>query len=143
LLSCAVEGLEARPVSYRAECSTNPNIGPRDKVPLIDYQKWLHERDRDRDDYDGHPDRTDEEIRTWALEHDLPYFDDELHFPNARIEYEEPDGRWDHDDIEVTTDHYRGAHAQSVGRCGFSCFGGSSARVGGRSPDPRVAEELI
>ena len=22
-----------------------------------DYQQWLHERDRDRDDYDGHPDR--------------------------------------------------------------------------------------
>lgn len=41
-----------------------------------DYQKWLHERDRDRDDYDGHPDRTAEEIREWALEHDLRYFDD-------------------------------------------------------------------
>jgi hypothetical protein len=66
-----------------------------------------------------------------------------VHFPDARIEYEEPDGRWDHDDIEVTTEQYRGADAQSVGRCGFSCFGGSSTRVGGRSPDPRVAEELI
>ena len=22
-----------------------------------DYHRWLHERDRDRDDYDGHPDR--------------------------------------------------------------------------------------
>jgi hypothetical protein len=108
-----------------------------------DYQRWLHERDRDRDDYDGHPDRTDEEIRAWALEHELPYFDDELHFPDARIEYEEPDGRWDHDDIEVTTEHYRGAHAESVGRCGFSCFGGSSARVGGRSPDPRLAEDFV
>src|SRR5260370_38074254 len=27
-----------------------------------EYQTWLHERDRDRVDYDGHPDRTDEEI---------------------------------------------------------------------------------
>ena len=57
------------------------------------YQKWLHERDRDRDDYDGHPDRTAEEIRDWAREHDLPYFDDEVHFPDLRIEYQEADGR--------------------------------------------------
>ena len=93
-----------------------------------DYQKWLHERDRDRNDYDGHPDRTAEEIRDWALEHDLPYFDEEVHFPDLRIEYQEPDGRWDHDDIEVTTEHYRGAHAASVARSGFSCYGGSSLR---------------
>ncbi len=98
-----------------------------------DYQKWLHERDRDRNDYDGHPDRTAEEIRDWALEHDLPYLDEEVHFPDLRIEYQEPDGRWDHDDIEVTTEHYRGAHAASVARSGFSCYGGSSLRIGGRS----------
>jgi hypothetical protein len=67
-----------------------------------EYQTWLHERDRNRDDYDGHPDRTAEEIESWAREHDLPYFDDEVHFPDLRIEYQEPDGRWDHDDIEVT-----------------------------------------
>src|SRR5437764_781503 len=42
-----------------------------------EYQQWLHERDRDRDDYDGHPDRDAEEIAQWALEHDLPYFDDQ------------------------------------------------------------------
>jgi hypothetical protein len=27
-----------------------------------DYQRWLHQRDRERDDYDGHPDRTPREI---------------------------------------------------------------------------------
>jgi hypothetical protein len=96
-----------------------------------EYQTWLHERDRDRVDYDGHPDRTDEEIRDWALEHDLPYFDDEMHFPDLRIEYEERDGRLDHDDIEVTTEHYRGSHAASVAQSGFSCYRGSSLRIGG------------
>jgi hypothetical protein len=96
-----------------------------------EYQTWLHERDRDRTDYDGHPDRTDEEIRDWALEHDLPYFDDEVHFPDLRIEYREAEGRWDHDDIEVTTEHYRGGHAASVARSGFSCYGGASLRIGG------------
>ena len=41
-----------------------------------DYQEWLHARDRDRDDYDGHPDRDPHEIEEWAREHDLPYVND-------------------------------------------------------------------
>ena len=98
-----------------------------------EYQTWLHERDGDRADYDGHPDRTEDEIREWALEHELPYFDDEVHFPDLRIEYRDADDRWDHDDIEVTTEHYRGAHGASVARSGFSCYSGSSLRIGGRS----------
>ena len=98
-----------------------------------EYQTWLHERDRDRPNYDGNPDRTEVEIREWADEHDLPYFDDEVHFPDLRIEYQDADGRLDHDDIEVTTEHYRGAHGSSVARSGFSCYGGSSLRIGGRA----------
>ncbi len=116
-----------------------------------EYQTWLHGRDRDRADYDGHPDRTDEEIRDWALDHDLPYFNDEVHIPDLRIDYQEADGRWDHDDIEVTTEHYRGAHAASVARSGFSCYGGLSLRIGGRGGGSRggggrhggLAEELL
>ena len=114
-----------------------------------DYQKWLHERDRNRDDYDGHPDRTADEIREWALEHDLRYFDDEVHIPDLRIEYE-LDGRLEHRDVEVTTEHYRGAHAASVARSGFSCYRGSSARIGGGSSrsggspfDPDIADEFV
>jgi hypothetical protein len=29
-----------------------------------EYQRWLHAHDKDRDHYDGHPDRTDEVNRT-------------------------------------------------------------------------------
>ena len=97
-----------------------------------DYQRWLHERDGDRDDYDGHPDRDAHEIEEWAREHDLPYFDDQVHFPDVRIEYEDIDGRRDHEDVEVLTVNYRGAHRAAAGRSGFSCYRGSSARVGGR-----------
>jgi hypothetical protein len=115
-----------------------------------EYQSWLHERDRDRSDYDGHPDRMPEEIREWAREQDLPYFDDEVHFPDLRIEYQEPDGRWDHDDLEVTTEHYRGGHAASVARSGFSRYSGLSLRIGGArgggrsggGPHVHLAEEL-
>ena len=114
-----------------------------------DYQKWLHERDREGDDCGGHPDRTAEEIRDWALEHDLPYFDEEVHFPDVRVEYQEPDGRRDREDIEVVTPHYRGAHGASVARSGFSCYrvclgigGRSGGGRGGGGRHPRPAEEF-
>jgi DNA-binding MarR family transcriptional regulator len=96
-----------------------------------EYQQWLHERDRDRDDYDGHSDRDAREIEQWALEHDLPYFDEHVHFPDLRIEYLEIDGRRDHEDVEVLTIHYRGAHGTAAARSGFTSYGGSSARIGG------------
>ncbi len=66
----------------------------------------LQERDRGRADADGHPDRDEEEIETWAHEHDLPYFDGHVHFPDLRIEYEDRDGRDDHLDVEILTVHY-------------------------------------
>jgi len=108
-----------------------------------DYQKWLHERDRDRDDYDGHPDREPHEIEEWTREHDLPYFDQHVHFPDVRIEYEDADGRWDHVDVEVVTVHYRGAHGSAAARSGFSCYSGSSARVGGASHLGGLADEFV
>jgi len=96
-----------------------------------DYQRWLHERDVDRDDVTGRPDREPCEVEEWAREHDLPYFDDQVHFPDVRIEYEELDGRHDHVDVEVLTIHYRGAHSAAAARAGFSAYGGSSGRIGG------------
>jgi hypothetical protein len=114
-----------------------------------EYQRWLHEHDGDRSDYDGHPDRTPDEVREWAAEHDLPYFDDEVHFPDLRIEYQEPDGRWQREDIEVVTSHYRGAHGASVARSGFSCYRGTGVSISGRAGGHRggarnggLAEEL-
>jgi hypothetical protein len=109
-----------------------------------DYQKWLHENDTKRDNYDGHPDRDEDEIRAWALEHGLPYFDDQVHFPDLRIEYEDAHGRRDLEDIEVLTVHYRGAHGAAAARSGFTCYGAGSARTGsGRPRDSHLAEELL
>jgi hypothetical protein len=72
----------------------------------------------------------------------------------VRIEYEERDGRWGHQDVEVTTVHYRGARGAAAARSGFSCYRGSSARIGGRgggggrsgggrATNPRLAEEFL
>jgi DNA-binding PadR family transcriptional regulator len=140
----------------RAEERLREQGGRVDRVVLDyelkrDYQRFLHERNRGRKDCDGRPDREPEEIARWAREHDLPCDDGHVHFPDARIEYEDRDGRSRHEDIEIVTGHYRGAHAGAVARSGFSCyravgdmFGGcaSTGRRGG-SRHPRLAEELL
>ena len=87
-----------------------------------EYQEFLQECNRDRPDSDGRPHRDDEEVAEWAREHDLPYFDDQVHFPDVRIEYDDRDGRSRVQDIEVVTPHYRGAHGASAARSGFTCY---------------------
>lgn len=109
-----------------------------------EYQEWLQAPNRGRPDSDGRPDREPREIEQWAHEHDLPYFDGHVHFPDFRIEYD-LEGRDRHEDVEVVTEHYRGAHAASVARSGFRCYGrgGGSGRSGGRTFDPGVAEDFL
>jgi hypothetical protein len=114
-----------------------------------DYQRFLHERNRGNRDCDGRPDREPEEIARWAREHELPYADGHVRFPDARVEYEDRDGRSRHEDIEVVTGHYRGAHAGAAAKSGFTCYIVIGGMVGGRggggrrTAHPRIAEELI
>src|SRR5262249_14189598 len=69
-----------------------------------EYQEWLQESNRGRPDSDGRPDREERDIERWAHEHDLPYFDDHVHFPDFRLEHE-LHGREHHQDVEVVTEH--------------------------------------
>jgi hypothetical protein len=112
-----------------------------------DYQRFLHERNRGNKDCDGRPDREPEEIARWAREHELPYDDGHVRFPDARIEYEDREGRSRHEDLEVLTGHYRGAHAGSATKSEFTCYlsiGCSvGGRGGGRTAHPRIIEELL
>jgi len=108
-----------------------------------EYQEFLQEHNRGRPDSDGRPDRDEHEIREWARDHDLPYFDGQVHFPDYRIEYE-VDGREHHQDVELFTEHYRGAHAASHTRTGFRIYVVGSRGGGGRSgPHPRGMEEFL
>jgi hypothetical protein len=108
-----------------------------------EYQEFLQDHNRDRSDSDGRPGRDENEIRDWARDHDLPYFDDHVHFPDYRIEYE-IDGRELHQDVELFTSHYRGAHAASRGKTGFRIYFVASRGRGGRSgPRPRGMEEFL
>ena len=53
-----------------------------------------------------------------------------VHFPDVRVdEPGEADGSWDHDDLDVGSEHYRGAPGASVSQPGFITF-------------PRVGREL-
>ena len=96
--------------------------------------------------------RTDPEaVARWAQEHQLPYDDGHVQFPDARLEYEDRDGRRAVEDIEVVTPHYRGAHAAAKVSAGFTRYRAAGARLGGlrttgrsgRGVDPRLAEELL
>jgi hypothetical protein len=112
-----------------------------------DYQRFLHERNRGKKDCDGRPDRAPEEIARWARDRNLPHDDGHVRFPDARIEYEDRDGRSRHEDLEVVTGHYRGAHAATAAKSGFTCYLSIRGMVGGRggrrTAHPRIAEELI
>jgi hypothetical protein len=108
-----------------------------------EYQAFLQEHNRGRSDSDGRPDRDEHEIRQWAQDHGLPYFDGQVHFPDYRIEYE-VDGREHHQDVELFTAHYRGAHAAIHTQTGFRIYVVGSRGGGGRSgPRPRDMEEFL
>jgi hypothetical protein len=115
-----------------------------------EYQRFLQERNRQKRDSDGRPDRTADEVRAWALSHHLPYEDGHVQIPDVRIEYEDRDGRREIEDLEIVTPHYRGAHAAAKGRSGFQQYRTGGARIGGRGGrgrgrpfDPRVAEDVL
>ena len=115
-----------------------------------DYQRFLQERNRQKRDSDGRPDRSADEVREWALAHRLPYEDEHVQFPDVRIEYEDREGRREIEDLEIVTPHYRGAHAAAKGRSGFQQYRSGGARIGGRGGrgrgrpfDPRVAEDIL
>jgi hypothetical protein len=111
-----------------------------------EYQEWLQEHNKGNPDSDGRPDRDAREVEEWARDHELAYFDQQVHFPDFRIEYER-DGRDRHEDVEVMSEHYRGAYAAAKAQAGFTCYrggrGGGSSGRGGRPFDPRVAEDLL
>jgi hypothetical protein len=102
-----------------------------------EYQEFLQEPNRGRFDSDGRPGRDENEVHDWAREHDLPYFDDQVHFPDYRIEYE-LDGRELHQDVELFTPHYRGAHAATHAQIGFRIYVVASRGGGGRSGPARA-----
>jgi hypothetical protein len=113
-----------------------------------EYQEWLQEHNKGNPDSDGRPDRDPREITEWARDHDLAYLDEQVRFPDFRIEYE-LNGRDHVENVEVMSEHYRGEYAAAKGQTGYTCYrsgggGGGGGRSRGGAPfDPRLAEDLV
>lgn len=116
-----------------------------------EYQQFLQQPNRGRRESGGVPRHDPEAIALWASERGLPLIDGSVRFPDARVEYERPDGTLEREDLEVVTEHYRGAHAAATAAAGFHCGRCSSGKVAGarsstRSGRPRherLAEEML
>jgi hypothetical protein len=116
-----------------------------------DYQRFLQAHNRGRPRATGRPGRDEEEITRWAAEHGLPCRDGHVEFPDVRIEYVDRDEVSRHEDVEVETLHYRGAHAAGKAAAGFTRYHASGPRIGGSGHasrgsapfDPRAAEDLL
>ena len=116
-----------------------------------EYQRFLQGENRARREAGQQAGDRDQAVARWAQDHQLPYEDGHVQLPDARIEYEDRDGRRAIEDIEVVTPHYRGAHAAAKARSGFTRYRANGARLGGlrtmgrsgRGVDPRLAEELL
>jgi hypothetical protein len=116
-----------------------------------EYQRFLQAENRARREHSETPEERADAVARWAHDHQLPYEDGHVQFPDARLEYGGREGRRSVEDIEVVTPHYRGAHAAAKARSGFTRYRASGARLGGlrttgrsgRGVDPRLAEELL
>jgi len=103
-----------------------------------EYQRFLNRDDRP-DDATLESDR-----RAFAEAHDLHIVRGHLELPDLRIEHETEDGRLEHRDIEIVTEHYsRGQISGKMG-AGFACYrlSGSHTRTGGTPFDPRHLTRL-
>ena len=110
------------------------------------YQRFLHDGNRGQQGGHDRPERSQREIAEWARVRQLPMADDHVRFPDVRVEYEDRHGWERHEDLEVVTPHYRGAHGASARASGFTCYvyvGGSAGGRGGRGRYPHPAEELL
>jgi hypothetical protein len=115
-----------------------------------DYQRFLQANNKARGRASGRPDRSRKEIEEWAKEHRLSIVEDRVQFPDVRIEYEQPDGRRGHEDLEVATEHYNARQMGAKQAAGFQMHGTRAGRLGGAggrggaSPfDPHHARQVL
>jgi hypothetical protein len=103
-----------------------------------DYQQFLNRDDR-QDDATLESDR-----RAFAEAHDLHVVRGHLGLPDLRIEYETEDGRVNHRDVEIVTDHYSRGQIGGKAQAGFVCYraSGGNARRGGTPFNPRHLTRL-
>jgi hypothetical protein len=141
---------------YAAAADRLHGQGARVRRVLVDYelkreyQRFLHSNSRGRHENSGRPDRSPEEVRAWAAANGLPIVRERVQFPDVRIEYEHPNGRRDHEDLELATGHYNSRQMSAKRASGFgmhhsvaSRLRGSKGRRGSSPFDPHTAERVL
>jgi DNA-binding MarR family transcriptional regulator len=128
---------------FQAEAAKIEADGGRIERVIVDaelkreYQSFLNRPDRDDEEHA-------DDMRAFADAWDLPVIDDHLALPDLRIEYETPDGRLEHRDVELVTEHYSRGQMAAKGQAGFSMYrAGGGSRGGGTPFDPHHLEGLI
>ena len=128
---------------FRAEAGRIETEGGRVVRVVLDY-----ELKRDYQQYLNRPDRPadatlEQDRRAFAEAHDLPVVRDHLELPDLRIEYETADGRLEHRDVELVTEHYSRGQLAGKAQAGFVMYrsGGGGGGRGGPF-DPRHLERL-
>ena len=103
-----------------------------------DYHRSVHEQQRKGID-------PGDARRAFAEAQDLPFADGHIHFPDVRVEYQTPDGRSEHRDLELATEHYSRAQLSGKQGAGFHVYratGAGASRRGSSCADPHHLEWL-
>jgi hypothetical protein len=133
---------------YRAEGARIEAGGGRITRVVLDYElKREYQRHLNRPDRPDDSDRA-QDLQKFAYAHDLPVRDGHLELPDLRIEYETADGRVEHRDVELVTEHYSRGQMAGKSQAGFTLYRAAGARSsgdsrrGGTPYDPHILERL-
>ena len=110
-----------------------------------EYQTFLNRKDRPEGA------TQDSDLQAFAAARQLPIIEGHLELPDLRIEYETEDGRAEHRDVELVTEHYSRGHLAGKAHAGFALYRaagggaprGASVRKGGTPLDPHHLEALV
>jgi hypothetical protein len=106
-----------------------------------DYHTFVHGQQKDGVD-------AADARQTFADAHGLPFVREHIELPDLRIEYEDPDGRPLHRDLELATEHYSRSQLGGKQSAGFRVYRAAGARgsgdgkPGGSPLDPHHLEWL-
>jgi hypothetical protein len=130
---------------YQAEAERIEGEGGRVTRVILDYElKREYQTYLNRHDRPEEGERT-EDMTAFAAASGLPIVDGHLELPDLRIEFETPDGRLEHRDVELVTEHYSRAQLAGKAAAGFARYraaGAGGTRTGGTPFDPHHLERL-
>ena len=130
---------------FKEEAARIERDGGRVTRVLLDYElKRDYQRFLNREDGDDDADRAADQ-RAFAKANDLHVIGGHLELPDLRIEYQTDNGRLEHRDVELVTEHYSRGQLAGKARAGFARYragGRGGANRGGTPFDPRHLERL-